>query len=154
MIWRVILFWLLGVVSTFANFPRHSSADRGNTLSSGANTFIIFAANVYGTNTTNVLSVNLPATVVFQYDANGNLTNDGTRSFYYDAENQLTNVTVAGQYQEVFVYDGMGRRRTKSINSLQGTNWVTTNEIRYIYDGGAVIQERDTNDNKAIGVRS
>jgi hypothetical protein len=30
-------------------------------------------------------------------DANGNLTNDGTRVFGYDAENQLTNVTVAGQ---------------------------------------------------------
>ena len=34
---------------------------------------------------------NLTCLVVLQWDANGNLTNDGTRSFAYSAENQLTN---------------------------------------------------------------
>jgi RHS repeat-associated protein len=124
-------------------------ASAGNSISSGTNTFTIIAANVYGTNVTNTLTVNLPATVVLQYDANGNLTNDGTRSFYYDAENQLTNVLVTGQYQEVFVYDGMGRRRIKTNYTWQGA-WMVTNVTRYIYDGNVVIQERDTNNNVLV----
>ena len=42
-----------------------------------------------------------------------NLTNDGTRWFFYDGENQLTNVTVAGQYQVLYLYDGLSRRRVR-----------------------------------------
>jgi RHS repeat-associated protein len=125
-------------------------AATGITGSNGANTFTIIAENVYGTNVTNTLSVNLPATVVLQYDANGNLTNDGTRSFFYDAENQLTNVVVSNQWQAGFVYDGFGLRRIKRQYTWQSSTWSLTNEVHYIYDGSLVIQERDTNDNVLV----
>ncbi len=121
-------------------------AATNNTLANGNNTFTIIAENIYGTNVTNVLSVNLPATVTFQYDANGNLTSDGTRTFQYDAENQLTNVNVSGQWQVGYVYDGLGRRRIRRAYAWQ-SGWSLTNETRYIYDGPLVIQERDTNNN-------
>jgi RHS repeat-associated protein len=45
----------------------------------------------------------------FTYDANGNLTADGTRTFEWDARNQLVAVNV-GTNRTEFVYDGHGRR--------------------------------------------
>ena len=51
---------------------------------------------------------------------NGNLTNDGTRSFAYSAENQLTNITLAGTWKTEFVYDGLGRRRMERDYGWQG----------------------------------
>ena len=72
-------------------------AARNLTLTNGGNTFTTVAQNAYGVSTTNVLTVNLPASVNFQYDANGNLTNDGTRLFTYDAENRLASVSVSNQ---------------------------------------------------------
>ncbi|HRZ39055.1 MAG TPA: hypothetical protein P5534_22135, partial [Candidatus Paceibacterota bacterium] len=38
---------------------------------------------------TNTVAVDLPATVSFTYDENGNLLSDGRRLFGYDDENQL-----------------------------------------------------------------
>ncbi len=40
---------------------------------------------------TGAVSVNLPASPSFTYEANGNMTSDATRTFGYDLENQLTN---------------------------------------------------------------
>jgi RHS repeat-associated protein len=96
---------------------------------------------------TNTLAVNLPQTVTLQYDLNGNLTNDGLKSFRYDAENQLTNITVAGAWKSDFVFDGFGRRRiAREYTWLPGIgDWQLTNEVRYVYDGMLAVQERDTN---------
>jgi YD repeat-containing protein len=51
--------------------------------------------------------------VSFSYDANGNLTNDGTRTYTWDARNQLASLT--GRVNGSFAYDGVGRRRAKTI---------------------------------------
>ncbi len=115
-------------------------------LNNGLNTFTNVDQNQYGVLLTNITTANLPTPVNFQYDANGNLTNDGTRSFQYDAENQLTNVYVASAWQVGFVYDGLNRRRITRDYTWSGS-WVETNEIRFIYDGMLVLQERDTNNN-------
>ena len=122
-------------------------ASAGNTLANGNNTFTIIAQYVSGARATNSLTVNLPTPVNFQHDANGNLTNDGTRWFFYDAENQLTNVTSASQWQVVFVYDGFNRRRIERDYTCTNNTWLKTNETRFLYDGMQVIQERDTNNN-------
>jgi hypothetical protein len=50
-----------------------------------------------GLRATNTVSVSLTTNSTFQYDANGNLTNDGWRSFVYDDENQLIQVSVPNQ---------------------------------------------------------
>ena len=119
-------------------------------LTNGQNTFTIVGQNVYGTNTTNTLTVNLPTDVLLRFDNNGNLTNDGTRIFGYNTENQLTNVSVAGQWQASFVYDGLGRRRIVRDYSWSGTTWTPTNEAHYIYDGYLPVQERDANNNVLV----
>ncbi|MDB6065172.1 MAG: type secretion protein Rhs, partial [Pedosphaera sp.] len=119
-------------------------------LADGPNTFTIAATNAYGVKLTNVLSLNLPASVNFQSDSNGNLTSDGTRSFVYDAENQLTNVNVAGQWKTEFVYDGAGRRRIAKDYNWQSGAWNQTNETHYVYDGMLVIQERNSSNTPQV----
>jgi RHS repeat-associated protein len=120
-------------------------ASPSNTLTNGQNSFTIRARNIYGLGATNIVSVNLPSSVALQYDSNGNLTNDGTRSFAYDAENQLVTNWVAGAWKSEFVYDGLRRRRIERDYGWQGGQWVKTNETRYVYDRFLVLQERDSN---------
>jgi len=125
-------------------------ASTGNSLLDGNNTFTIIAHYLSGTSATTALTVNLPTTVNFQYDSNGNLTSDGTRSFSYDAENQLTSVWVSGAWQAAFFYDGLNRRRMERDYTWTNSAWLQTNETRFIYDGMQVIQERDSNNNPQV----
>lgn len=125
-------------------------AATNNTLANGNNTFTNIARNVYGVAVTNTFIVNLPTSVSLSSDNNGNLTNDGTRSFGYDSENQLTNVMVAGQWRSSFIYDGLNRRRIARDYSWSGSAWVETNETHYVYDGYLILQERGTNNNVLV----
>ena len=128
----------------YADFTFASS--NGLTLNDGPNNITNIAKNYYGTvSATNTFTANLPASATLQYDANGNLTNDGLKTFGYDEENQLTNVTLTGQWREDFLYDGMGRRRITREYAWQGAGWTVTNETRYVYSGNSVIQEWDSN---------
>ncbi|MDB6016692.1 MAG: putative rhs-related protein [Pedosphaera sp.] len=115
------------------------------TLASGANIYTATATDGLSRSSQDSVSVNLPATNSFSYDGNGNLTNDGLRSFEYDAENQLTNVYVSLAWRSEFKYDGLLRRRVRREYTWQGSTWLQTNEVRYVYDGNLVIQERDIN---------
>jgi RHS repeat-associated protein len=119
-------------------------------LVSGNNTFTNIAQNSYGVSATNILTLNLPSSVTLNSDSNGNLTNDGSRSFGYDAENQLTNITLAGSGKSDFVYDGFNRRRITRDFAWQSGAWVLTNETHYIYDGRLLIQESGTNNNSLV----
>jgi RHS repeat-associated protein len=49
------------------------------------------------------------------YDANGNLTSDGTYTYEYDEENRLRSATGAGS-SVTYDYDPLGRRRAKTVN--------------------------------------
>ena len=117
------------------------------TLANGNNTFTAIANDTYGRWSTNSVTVNLPATNTYSYDLNGNLLSDGTRYFAYDDENQLISVTVSNVWRSEFVYDGLLRRRiSREYRWNAGTSgWLKTNEVRYVYDGNLVIQERDQN---------
>jgi RHS repeat-associated protein len=67
----------------------------------------------------------------FQYDAAGNMTNDGTHSYTYDAEHRIT--AVDGGNTASYVYDAMGRRVRKTV----GGAWTD-----YVYDAdGRVVTE-------------
>jgi RHS repeat-associated protein len=133
-----------GVAQTYGDF---TFARTNLTLTNGANAFTIIAQNNYGIRATNGLNLNLAASVILSSDNNGNLTNDGARSFGYDSENQLTNVMVSGQWQSSFIYDGLNRRRIARDYIWQTNTWVLTNEVHFIYDGRLLIQERGTNNN-------
>jgi RHS repeat-associated protein len=104
------------------------------------------AADSLGRHSTNTVTVNVATNnSVFQYDGNGNLTNDGLRSFAYDDENQLIQVWVTTNWFSQFSYDGKMRRRIRQEYTWQGGAWVQTNEVYYVYDGNEVIQERNNN---------
>jgi RHS repeat-associated protein len=63
------------------------------------------------------------------YDANGNLTSDGTNSYTWNARNQL--VSISGGVTATFQYDPFGRRVSKTIS---GTT-------QFLYDGANPVQE-------------
>jgi RHS repeat-associated protein len=115
------------------------------TPANGNNTYTATAVDNYPRTSTDSVTVFLPSSVSYLYDARGNLTNDGLRSFQYDSENQLTNVSVAAAWRSDFIYDGLQRRRIRKEYTWSGGTWVETNEVRYIYDRNLVIQERDAN---------
>lgn len=73
----------------------------------------------------------------FTYDANGNLTSDGTNSYLYDVENRLVRV-ISGGYTTHLYYDPLGRLyRTSSNRPGFGT-------INFVYDGNAMVVEYPT----------
>jgi RHS repeat-associated protein len=65
------------------------------------------------------------------YDANGNLTGDGTYAYTWNARNQLASVSATG-LSVSYQYDAFGRRAARTVN---GT---TTS---YLYDGANVARE-------------
>ncbi len=104
------------------------------------------ASDPLGRTDTNTITANYPSPVSFTYDANGNLTSDGARTFVYDQENQLTSVTItnsaAGTSAKTdFVYDGLNRLRIKREWTWRSGSWGQTDEARYVYDGRRMVQE-------------
>ncbi|WP_217333072.1 RHS repeat-associated core domain-containing protein [Rhodanobacter sp. C05] len=67
------------------------------------------------------------------YDANGNLTYDGTNTYVWNARNQLSQITVGGTVQASYTYDALGRRTAKAIGG--------TTPTQYLYDGANAVQE-------------
>jgi RHS repeat-associated protein len=68
--------------------------------------------------------------VTLTYDANGNLTSDGTRSYTWNLRNELT--ALGGGVSASFQYDGLGRRRAKTIGGAS---------TGFLYDGLNSVQE-------------
>ena len=70
------------------------------------------------------------AGATLQYDANGNLTNDGTSTYVWDARNRL--VSMSGGATATFSYDPLRRRTSKTINSVVS---------QFAYDGNDIVAE-------------
>jgi RHS repeat-associated protein len=66
----------------------------------------------------------------FSYDANGNLTSDGTTTYTYDVENRLIQAT--GAKSAILSYDPVGRL-AKLVSGGQTTH--------FLYDGNALVVE-------------
>jgi RHS repeat-associated protein len=69
------------------------------------------------------------------YDADGNLSNDGTHWFIWNDRNQLAEVRRGGQSGTVvasYQYDAIGRRVSRTTGS---------DKVGYLYDGWNVAQE-------------
>jgi RHS repeat-associated protein len=65
------------------------------------------------------------------YDLNGNLTSDGTTTYTWNARNQL--VAITGPVGASFVYDGAGRRQTKTVGGTATS---------FLHDGLNPVQEQ------------
>jgi hypothetical protein len=78
---------------------------------SGTNTFTIVAKDASGNQTTKTYEIGVSGSGrTFTYDANGNLSDDGTRTFDWHSNNQIAVATIAGNRVDV-AYDGEYRRR-------------------------------------------
>jgi len=66
------------------------------------------------------------------YDANGNLTSDGMRTFEWNARNELVRVAEAGAVVAEYRYDAIGRRVGKFEGGV---------DVSFLYDGLSAVQE-------------
>jgi RHS repeat-associated protein len=80
------------------------------------------------------------------YDANGNLTSDGQRTYAWDAENRLVGIGYPGVSGKAtaFTYDGLGRRATISSTPPGGGSATVTS---YLWCGDDICQARDAGNN-------
>jgi RHS repeat-associated protein len=88
-------------------------------------------------------------TPIIDYDANGNLTNDGQRSYTWNARNELSSLSPVGTSTvppASFQYDPMGRRVGKTLNPAS-----TPATTGYLYDGANFVQEINEANNTQSG---
>jgi RHS repeat-associated protein len=108
-------------------------------VTSGTNTIAVVATDPSGNVRTNTYEVSNTATAkTFTYDANGNLTADGTRTFEWDARNQLVAVNV-GTHRSEFTYSGIRQR----VKVVEREDSVVVSESPFIWDGATILEERD-----------
>jgi RHS repeat-associated protein len=105
----------------------------------GTNTVAIAATDVSGNTATKSYQVSVGgSSATLTYDANGNLTSDGTRTLTWDAENRLISVTI-GAHTSTFTYDGLDRR----VRIAEADNGSTTSDTRFVWCGLAICEARD-----------
>jgi len=124
-----------------ANFDNPKFTCYDVPLAQGSNTLTLKALNAEGkllaTKTVHVTYT--PTTrIVYNYDANGNLTqkqsNTKITNYSFDMENRLTKVNAGGK-EALFQYDGTGKR---SRLTAAGSS------IDYLYDANSCIIERNS----------
>ena len=125
----------------------------GNRLWSAANA----VTNSYTANSLNqYTSVSDGANPV--YDADGNMTGDGTFAYAYDAENRLVSVTSAaetnGAIRVLNAYDHRNRRIRKTVQRLNSSiapppsppvgihEWETQETHTFVWDGNNIVFEK------------
>lgn len=84
------------------------------------------------------------------YDADENLVSDGLHGYAYNDDASLASITVTNGWRSEFTYDGLQRRRVRKEYTWSGSAWSLTNEVRYVYDGLEVLQERDGSNNPQV----
>ena len=73
------------------------------------------------------------STTSYAHDASGNLTSDGTKTYYWNALNQLVEVKEGSTIIATFDYDGEGRRTEKAAGGITH---------QYVYDAEDIVEER------------
>ena len=83
-----------------------------------------------------------PMQAVFEYDAAGNLVNDGVRAYTWDGAGMLVSV-VDASHKSDYQYDGLGRkvRATEYYRGSDGVNWFKEKDTRFICDGWNCVAE-------------
>ncbi|MBI4356251.1 MAG: hypothetical protein HY597_07405 [Candidatus Omnitrophica bacterium] len=115
------LYQLMGVTSPQPHTYQYDPM--GNRLQADGTVYTPTPLNQYAT----VGGTNLT------YDLNGNLSNDGVRSYDYDFDNRLTRVTGPG-LDVRYAHDPFGRLLERNANGTRTS---------YRYDGDQIIEERN-----------
>ncbi len=112
----------------------------------GTNTVAVVATDPSGNTRTNNYQVNVPSGVntILLYDLNGNLTNDGTKTYEWDATNRLVAIDYTGSPSRTeFSYDGLGQR----VAVVEKASGNVTSTKRFVWCPGDAqpCEERDAN---------
>jgi RHS repeat-associated protein len=100
----------------------------------GTGQVAVTATDPSGNTRTSTYQVSQGATSkAFTYDANGNMTSDGTRTYEWDAESRLVAVKESGATVAGYTYNAGGLRASMT------TGGVTTS---YVLQGTRVVEER------------
>ena len=113
----------------------------GNRLWSAANA----VTNSYTANSLNqYTAVSSGANPV--YDADGNMTGDGTFAYAYDAENRMLSARPIapseGDLAVVNAYDHKHRRIMKRVERFDGEEWQTSETHTFVWDDMNIVLER------------
>jgi len=109
----------------------------GLPVAPGTNVFTVTATDGSGNVATAQYEVDVTnAPKTFTYDANGNLTADGTRTFEWDAREQLVAVSL-GTHRSEFAYDGFSRRVRTGASSV-------VSDERFVWDGDDIAEHRES----------
>src|SRR5439155_27340414 len=87
---------------------------------------------------------------MYKYDPTAD-TDQTFRTYDYDDENQLIRVTEASSWKSEFTYDCKMRRRIRREYLWQFVDRRLNQELRYVYDGILLIQNRDANNLPIVG---
>lgn len=114
--------------------------EKAVTLPAGTNTVTIAAVDPSGnTNSKNYrVVVGGGAAQSFTYDANGNMTSDGSRTYAWDAENRLIKITEGTKTTDI-EYDGFHH----GTRILERNGATTLSDRRFIWDGNTLVEQRN-----------
>jgi RHS repeat-associated protein len=113
-------------------------------VTAGDNTVTVTATDANGNNTTNHYNVVVTGSgsKTLVYDANGNLTSDGTRTFEWDPLNRLIAVS-SGTHRSEFTYNGLSQR----VKIIEKDNNAVTSTKNLVWVGSEICEERDASNN-------
>jgi RHS repeat-associated protein len=126
--------------SVSASLPSSTSFSANTNLSAGSNSATVNAIDGNNNSLTNTyqLSVKGGPTATLTFDANGNMTSDGTNSYAWDAENRLIKITYpgSGNYSQ-FAFDGFGR----NVLIQEYTSSTLTSTRQFVWSSGTKPKE-------------
>lgn len=107
---------------------------------------LVSITNPLGNRTATTNALNQLASVdgvAYRYDANGNVLDDGLRTYRWDAENRLIGLVMKKDttQRSEFKYDGLGRRLAIVDTTVAGAY-----ETRYLWCGRTICQGRTVGD--------
>ena len=116
----------------------------------GNRTARVVTPNAGASATTNYTRNNLNQYVAvgaatYAYDANGNVTDDGTQAYVYNYRNQLIEVKASGGGASIatYRYDGIGRRVEKHVSGAGAERHILSGlEVIEVFDGIASWKQR------------
>jgi RHS repeat-associated protein len=111
----------------------------GVQVGSGTTQVVVKAKDYAGNERTNTYEVSVSgSSKTFTFDANGNMTGDGTRTFEWDAENRLIAINQSTLRSE-FTYDGLQRR----VRMVEKAGGVVQSDRQVIWCETVICEERD-----------
>lgn len=111
-------------------------------VTEGPNRFTVKATDASGNPATKEYEVTVPPIPqrTLLHDKNGNLTNDGEKTYEWDAADRLTAINYTGTAKRSeFIYDGLSRR----VKIVEKDGAVTTSHKRFLWDVTEIVEERD-----------